>query len=292
MVIDFTNYWIARLGMTLMAALPEHVARRLGWGLGYCASYLCFRRMRYTKRHMGRVLGPDANLRRSSREVFAYYGRYWTEILWMQCRGSEAIINHIIVEGIEELRRAKDACRGMILALPHLGNWDVVGSVALQEQIMLTAVAEYLPDRRMRERFLDLSRGLGIEVLLAGANGVSTWALAKRLRAGGAVALLSDRDITGTGVPVLFFGEETTLPAGPATLAELTGAPIFPVAVYFQPGRGHHAVIHPPLEPTTAGSLEQRLRLRTQRLAQALEALVQEAPTQWHLVQPNWPSDR
>jgi lauroyl/myristoyl acyltransferase len=241
---------------------------------------------------MGRVLGPDEDLRRAGREVFGYYGQYWAELLWLQAHGLKVNSIPTIVDGIEELRKAKAASRGMILAMPHLGSWAVLGFLARQEQIEITVVAEFLPERRMRDWFLKLRRGLGMEVLDAGRDGVSTSALAKRLRTGGAIVLITDRDLRGTGVPVVFFGEETTLPDGPATLAELTGAPIFPVADYFLPGGGHRLVIQKPLAPTTTGSLEQRLRLRTQRLAQSLEILIRQAPTQWHLVRPNWPSDR
>ncbi len=243
-------------------------------------------------RHMGRVLGSGADPGEAAREVFANYGRYWAEIFWTRSHGVKEVDHYITVDGIEQLRKARDLGRGMILAFPHLGNWDMAGPVALREQIPLTVVVQVPGRRRTREYVVELQRELGIEVFFADESGTSTWALVKRLRAGGAVALLSDRDVTGTGVPVQFFNEETTLPAGPATLAQLTGAPIFPLAVYFQPECGHRTVVYPSLEPATTGSLEQRLRIRTQRLAHALEAMVREAPTQWHLLQPSWPSDR
>ncbi len=275
-----------------MVILSEPIARNLGRFCGYLASYVCRGRMQMAARHMNRVLGTDTDLRQAAREVFANYGRYWAEIFWIRSHGVKEVDPHITVDGIEQLRKARDAGRGMILAFPHLGNWDMAGPVALREQIPLTAVVQAPRQRRAREYVVELQQKLGIEVVFAEESGISTSALVKRLRAGGAVALLSDRDLTGTGVPVQFFDEETTLPAGPATLAQLTGAPIFPMAVYFQPGCGHRTVVYPPLEPATTGSLEQRLRIRTQRLAHALEAMVREAPTQWHLLRPNWPSDR
>jgi len=106
------------------------------------------------------------------------------------------------------------------------------------------------------------------------------------------VCLLSDRDLTGDGVEVEFFGERTTLPAGPATLAIRTGAALLPVAVYFGPGRGHKGVVHAPIETSRAGGLRDDIARITQCLAQEFEILIREAPEQWHLLQPNWPSDR
>lgn len=286
------NHLFSRTVTGLMGILSEPVARRLGLFCGYFASYICRGRMRLATRHMSRILGTETDLGQAAREVFANYGRYWAEIFWTHSHGIGEVDRNITVDGIEQLRKARDLGRGMILAFPHLGNWDMAGPVALREHIALTAVVQAPLKLRARNTVIELQRSLGIEVVFAEPSGLSTGALVKKIRSGGAVAFLSDRDMMGTGVPVQFFEEETTLPSGPATLAQLTGAPIFPVAVYFQPDGGHRLVVYPPLEPVTTGSLEQRLRIRTQRLAIALERIVREAPTQWHLLHPNWPSDR
>ena len=106
------------------------------------------------------------------------------------------------------------------------------------------------------------------------------------------MCLLSDRDLTGDGVEVEFFGERTTLPAGPATLALRTGAALLPVAVYFTEGRGHKGMVRPPLDITREGRLREDIARITQALAYEFEDLIRVAPEQWHLLQPNWPSDR
>jgi len=106
------------------------------------------------------------------------------------------------------------------------------------------------------------------------------------------VCLLSDRDIEGNGVDVDFFGERTTLPGGPATLALRTGATLVPAAVYFRPGLDHHGVVRPPIEAERKDRLRDDIARITQVLAHELELLIRAAPQQWHLLQPNWPSDR
>jgi KDO2-lipid IV(A) lauroyltransferase len=114
----------------------------------------------------------------------------------------------------------------------------------------------------------------------------------KALRNNEVVCLLCDRDLQGGGVVVDFFGENTTLPAGPVTLSLRTNAPVFPVAVYFTEAyNGHHAVIHPAMHFERSGKLREDVRVGTQALAKELEALIWAAPEQWHLFQPNWPSD-
>jgi KDO2-lipid IV(A) lauroyltransferase len=115
----------------------------------------------------------------------------------------------------------------------------------------------------------------------------------RALRANEVVCLLCDRDLDRTGVEVEFFGERTTLPPGPATLSLRTGAALLPVAVYFTERlNGHHAIIRPPISlPRSGDGLRADVARTTQYLAHELEFLIRRAPEQWHMFQPNWPSD-
>jgi KDO2-lipid IV(A) lauroyltransferase len=129
-----------------------------------------------------------------------------------------------------------------------------------------------------------------MEVVALGSDAVGRVTAA--LRDNRVVCLVSDRDLSGDGVEVEFFGERTTLPAGPATLALRTGAPILPVAVYFGSGRRHHGVVRPPIDTTRgSGRLRDDVARITQDLAHEFESLIAAEPQQWHLMQPNWPSD-
>lgn len=275
----------------LVRLLPEAVARELGQTAGYFASFVLSKRMQMAERHMRRALGRMTDVSGAAREVFSSYGRYWAELLWLRPDRITAISAHLTVEGIEHIVAAQHRGRGMILALPHVGNWDIGICVLRNRGIPVTVVAEALAASCVGDWSMKLRRMLGMEVLLMGSTQALALGLARRLKSGHVVALMSDRDIRGNGIEVEFFGEATTLPAGPALLADLTGAPILPAAVYFQSGRGHRAVVGPAVEGVSGGNREERLQLLTQRLAHALEGLVREAPTQWHLLQPNWPSD-
>ena len=110
--------------------------------------------------------------------------------------------------------------------------------------------------------------------------------------AGGLVGLLSDRDVGGNGIEVEFFGETTTMPAGPATLALRSGARLVTGAVYSGPGPDHRAIVEPPLDTTRTGSLRQDVARLTQEIATRFEGLIRRAPEQWHVFQPLWLADR
>ena len=114
--------------------------------------------------------------------------------------------------------------------------------------------------------------------------------LLKALREGRMVGLVCDRDLARTGVEVEFFGERTTFPAGPATLALRAGAPLLAGANYFE-GDAHRCVMRPPLDTSRQGTVKEDIARITQALARDFEVLIRRAPDQWHLLQPNWPSD-
>jgi KDO2-lipid IV(A) lauroyltransferase len=91
-------------------------------------------------------------------------------------------------------------------------------------------------------------------------------------------------------VEVEFFGERTTVPGGPATLALRTGAPLLTCAVFFD-GDTHRGVINPPLDTARRGHLRDDVERITTAMVRDFEALIRQAPEQWHVFQPNWPSD-
>ena len=230
--------------------------------------------------------------RRASRRVFANYGRYYAEAFWMRPRRRRWVIEQAEVEGLSTLHAAIASPAGTILAVGHLGNWEAAGLKAASEGARVLAVAEALPNERIVRWFVEMRAMMDIDIVLTGRGTRVTDALVERLERGGVVALPCDRDLKRTGVPVTLFGEETTLPAGPISLACRTGATVLPVGVYFQHRGGHRFHIHPPLPLPAEGTLEERVQEGTRRLAQALEGLIREAPEQWLVVVPNWPSDR
>jgi KDO2-lipid IV(A) lauroyltransferase len=220
------------------------------------------------------------------------YGRYYAEALWATGDRVEVLKSATRVEGLDLIIEAREQGRGMIYGLPHLGNWEVAAPVAVAEKVPVVAVAENLPNKRITDWFTRMRAEFGIEIVLATGGTEVMRALETALAANKAVALLSDRDLKGKGVEVEFFGERTTLPPGPATLALRTGAPLFPVASFFDGDDGYRVVVRPAIAVPEEGTRSQKVQIMTQRLATEMEGLIRQSPRQWHLVQPNWPSDR
>lgn len=241
---------------------------------------------------MRRVYGDaltESELSAAVRAVFDSYARYWLEAFRLPRETPESIRAGAYMVGREHLEKAFAEGRGVIMAIPHLGGWDFGGAWMAAEGFKPLAVAEILEPPQLFEWFTAWRRRLGVEVVPADASAGT--ALLEALREGRTVGLVSDRDILGSGVEVEFFGETTTLPAGPATLALRTGAPLLPAAIYFEGVDGHRAVVRPPLDLSRTGRFREDVHRVTQAVAHELEELIRVAPQQWHLLQPNWPSD-
>jgi len=224
------------------------------------------------------------------RGVFESYARYWLELFRLPAESAVSLEDHLSIEGFENIGRAIEAGRGVLCALPHLGGWEWAGAwIAARGHRILTVVEPVEPPE-LFEWFVRQRATLGMEVVALDDDAAPL--LLRALRDNRIVALVSDRDLVGDGVEVDFFGERTTLPAGPAMLALRSGAPLIPVAAYFRPGGGHHAVVRQPVPTERKGRLREDVARITQLLANEFEDLIRVAPEQWHLLQPNWPSDR
>lgn len=273
--------------------LPGFAAQGLAPALGLGASLSSPERRAMVERHLRRAdptLG-GVRLRRSVQDAFDSSTRYWLESFRLPHLSGRAVERGMRVEGYDHVTEALDAGNGVILALPHLGGWEWAGRWLVERGHGITVVVEEVEPPELFEWFVDLRKALGMTVVpLGGSAGRDVIAALKR---NDVVCLLSDRDIQRNGTEVSFFGERTTLPSGPATIALRTGTPILPTAVYFTDRTdGHLGVVRPPLDLTrSGGGLRADVARVTQALADELEYLIRRAPHQWHLFQPNWPSD-
>ncbi|MDJ0663706.1 MAG: phosphatidylinositol mannoside acyltransferase [Acidimicrobiia bacterium] len=289
---DRLPYW-AYLGFVgLLGMLPEAAIRFVGSGLGRVAWYLAPGRRRLVQRHLRRILGTDEGIKERSKAMFASYGRYWAEVFWLRPNRIPNLVARATIENEGALGEAFSQGKGMLLILPHMGNWEVAGAVARDLGMPVLSAAENLPNPLITQWFLDVREMAGMDIVLTGRGARATGALMQRLKDGGTVALLGDRDVTGRGLPVTFFGEETTMPAGPIALAVKTGAPVLVVGSYFEDGPGHRYVVSDPLPLPEAGTQEEKVAAGVQLLADALEERILRKPEDWHLFVPNWPSDR
>ncbi len=282
-----------RLGALAARALPGVVAAGLVTPFGVGANFASPERRAMIERHLRRV-DPTLRglrLRRAVQDAFESYARYWLESFRLPTLSKRAVAAPFEENGYRHILDALDAGNGAIIALAHLGGWEWAGRWIADRGHPITVVVERIDPPELFEWFVELRSRLGMYVVPLGP-GAGT-AVVRALRDNHVVCLLSDRDLTGDGPEVEFFGERTTLPAGPAAMALRTGAPILPTGVYFTPRvDGHYGFVRPPMTvERSGGRLRDDIARITQDVAHELEGLIRRAPTQWHLFQANWPSD-
>ncbi|MEV7750876.1 phosphatidylinositol mannoside acyltransferase [Streptomyces griseofuscus] len=280
-------------GWSTVKKLPEPAAARLGRAVADLA---------WKKRGKG-VLRLEANYARVvpgaspgrlaelSRKGMRSYLRYWMESFRLPAWSPERIRTGFDPKDIHHLTEGLDAGKGVILALPHLANWDLAGAwVTTELRTPFTTVAERLKPETLYDRFVAYREGLGMEVL-PHSGGSAFGTLARRLRDGGLVCLVADRDLSASGVEVDFFGEKARMPAGPALLAQHTGALLLPVTLWYDDSPVMRGQVHPPIEVPESGTRAEKASVMTQALADAFATGIAEHPEDWHMLQRLWLAD-
>jgi len=242
-----------------------------------------------------RVLGPGISgkeLRQVSRAGMRSYGRYWMEVFRLPAISPERILADMKINAdAEEALSGIGDGRGLIFALPHMGNWEVAGAYVVARGIKFATVAERLKPESLFDMFVKFREGLGMEVLPLTGGGPNVFGvLAQRLRAGHMVCLLCDRDLTESGVEVDFFGDRARMAAGPAALAVQTGAPLHAVTLWFTED-GWYAYASPAIPVPAEGNRKEKAAAMTQQLAAAFEKRISEHPQDWHMLQRVFISD-
>jgi len=272
----------------MVRVMPETVARNaFEAGARYAARDGGPQQLR---KNLGRVIGkPAADVPESLvRASLASYARYWREAFRLPTMNLSAVAARVEETqiGAEHVAAGLARGRGVIMALPHSGNWDVAGVWLVSKHGTFTTVAERLKPESLYRRFIDYRESLGFEVLpLTGGERPAYEVLVERLRDNRVVCLMAERDLTRSGVPVDLLGEPTRMPAGPAKLALETGATLLPTHSWFE-GDGWGLDISSALDCSSGD-----VGVITQALADQFGANIARYPEDWHMLQPQWLAD-
>lgn len=280
-------------GWGTVKKLPEPVAVRLGRTIADVVWKQRGKGVLRLESNYARVV-PDAGperLAELSRAGMRSYLRYWMESFRLPAWSPERIADSFTAKDLHHLTEGMAAGKGVILALPHLANWDLAGAwVTTKLGIPFTTVAERLKPETLYDRFVAYREGLGMEVL-PHSGGSAFGTLARRLRDGGLVCLVADRDLSASGVEVSFFGHAARMPAGPALLAQHTGARLLPVTLWYDGSPVMQGRVHPPVEVPASGTRAEKTSVMTQALADAFATGIAEHPEDWHMLQRLWTED-
>lgn len=291
---DRLQVWLYGVGWRIVRLLPERAAYLLFSVVAQITWLRQGRRVRQLEANLARVM-PGASpfrLKSMSRKGMHSYMRYWCDAFRLPDWSEERILATCRVEGDLPVRAVLAEGRGVVMALGHMANWDHAGAWSTLAMAPVTTVAERLRPEELFTRFVEFRERLGMEVLPLTGGGDVFGILVRRLRSGGFVPLLADRDLSATGVPVTLFGETARLAAGPASLALVTGAALFPVTMHYERlpagARARWGLvvhIHDEVGVPANGGRPERIGAMTQTCADALATGITAHPQDWHMLQ-------
>ena len=212
------------------------------------------------------------------------YMRYWCDTVRIQRWSHSRIDESVSLSNDHLLRNPMAEGKGVIIALPHSGNWDHAGAYFCQQGIPLVTVAEILEPEKLFKKFLQYREEMGFEVL--GLDSRAFVTLIRRAREKRLIALVADRDLSESGIPVDFFGHQAKLPAGPAVLAIREGVPLVAAHVTYTKNGIH--INFNQVDIPDGEDEEVRIRETVQRTADLFAAGIAKAPEDWHMLQRIW----
>lgn len=273
-------------GWALVRALPEKLAYRLFAAMADIAFYRNGKGIRRLRANLQRVKPDYSDVRISQLTQAAVhsYLRYWCDTFRIQDWSKERILSTVTTTNENLLVDRIKNREGVVVALPHSGNWDHAGAYFCALGIPLVTVAERLKPEALFQKFLEHRNHMGFEVLSIDNRTFVT--LLKRAQEKRLIALVADRDLSRSGIDVSFFGHPARMPAGPALLAVKTGIPLVVAHVNYR-DYGIHIDFHDvPLD--NQGSDEEKIASLVQRCADLFQQGISRHPSDWHMLQRIW----
>lgn len=257
------------------------------------------------ERNLARVLPEGtrpAEIRRTSRAGMRSYMRYFYEAFALPglTRGQmlARVRPEVDASAYEALRHGSIA-----IALPHMGNWDLVGAWGSQELATVLTVAEHLEPEDLFEQFVEFRESLGMRVI-GQAKGEKVFdRLLEATREGTyVVPLLADRDLSSSGVLAELAGHPARVAAGPAALADRLGLPLFIASITYERLTGERRrraggpwgvvlTIREVAAPEGVPAGRERVAAWTRAWAAALSPLLRAGARDWHMLQPVFDAD-
>lgn len=270
--------------------LPHRIGVFLTERLADGAYFISYRKARgVVIRNLGQVFPEKGGreLADTCLKTFRNFGRFIYEFLLLPQLDSQnmnAWLTPVHAEIVEDgLRRKK----GVIVLTGHLGNWELGAAFLALSGHPLTVVALEHPSEAVTDFFVRRRLVHRMKVIFLKD---AVRACLRALRGNEVVALLGDRDYSGTGEIVQFFGRNTRVPSGALTLAANTESLVVP-AFAVREGEKYKVYFNPPLELQRTEDRQEDLKVNLRKWIKVLESYIRRYPDQWFVFAPIWRSD-
>src|SRR6266576_4841328 len=273
----------------IVQAIVERLPRSWAYGLAVLAARIAWQfaplarpRLEYNlKIACPEMESNPAELRRLSKLNFRNHAKAYADLMQLPTARVESMRSLLKVTGWEYVDEARALGKGVLVVSCHMGSYEVVAAIWSATLAPVSPFAEELEPRALFEWYRDTRARLGISVLPLHLGGLRK--VTQALHDQEMVVTAIDRDITGTGQLMPFFGRPAPIPLGPAAIAVRLGTPLLPVCVFRLPDDSYQAEAVPPViaEPTGDAKADE-VRV-TQQLLRHIEEFIRRHPDQWHI---------
>jgi lauroyl/myristoyl acyltransferase len=284
------TYLLFRLGIPLVARVPERLLVLVGWLIG-AATYVANGSAREAVYRNLAVVVPDANRstrRRLTMRTFMHGVWGYIELLRLGSASPDLVRARYEIEGWEHIDEAVAQKRGILMVTCHAGTPAAAGQLIALRGVPSTLVVEQLQPRPLHDLVARVRGAFGVRIVTIGRDSARDMIAALRRKE--LVGIVSDRDVAGSGRDLPFFGKVTRVTTAAATLALRTNAvvlPAFASRTGLFAGRGR---IEAPVEMPRTGDTAADVRDGTLRILARIEMFIRENPDQWAVFSDVWPA--
>ncbi|NOX97639.1 MAG: hypothetical protein GXO98_06250 [Nitrospirae bacterium] len=278
-LIHFISFW-----------LPLKVAYWLGERIADLRYLFCKESRETIESNLKQVLGEkeEKEIKRKTRKVFQNFAKYVVDFSRFCRINQKNLEKFITIEGMENLKRAFAARKGVIALTAHLGNWELGGATLAISGYPINAVALDHEETSVNRLFVRQRTKKGVKVIPFGMAASRCY---RALHRNEMVALLGDWDIKSQGIETRFLGRLTTLPRGPAVLSLKTGAAILPGFTIRQEDDRFKLFLEKPIFPESTGRKEEDINKLSAQVNKVMENYIRSYPEQWFLFHKVWPEE-
>ncbi|MEA2682136.1 MAG: phosphatidylinositol dimannoside acyltransferase [Chloroflexota bacterium] len=271
---------------SLLPPALRYGGARLGGLAGYAA--LPSMRRQALQNYAGILHQPpdSPRVRRLAREAVVGYTKLLADFLMLSQLSRDDVMRMVDWRGWQNIQDALALGRGVVVVTPHFGNWDMAAAAAAARGLKVTAVTDHYGDDDLNARVMAARQRAGVNVVPLSVS--AGRAVLAALRRNEVVALVCDLAKDGRNVRVRVCGQEAMVPAGPATLALSSGAPVVPITCRRQQDNRYLLEVQPAIEFAPAGDRDADVRGLSQAIMDRFEPELQRYPEQWYLFSPMW----
>jgi KDO2-lipid IV(A) lauroyltransferase len=288
-LIDYTAYLAVMAFFLFAGLLPRGASARFGRLLASVVFSLGTSMRRRVLDNLKTAFGgekTEEELVEIARAFYTNMGLFIMEFAKQPRIDKDYVDRYVPFEGLDNLDRALESGRGVVLFTAHLGNWELLSAALAIKGYRINTVVRPLDNTYLEAALKDLRSRFGTRVI---AKRDSLRKMIETLRGGGIVGVLLDQRASARdGVPADFFGTRALTNKGPATVIMRTGAAALPIFIVREDTFRHRVICCEPVELVDTGSRELDIIENTQRFTSAIEGFVRAHPDQWFWFHSRW----